>query len=61
MMSWTAFLYGGGVPAGGVVAGLQSVGAAGMGYKSSFAVGAANTIVCGFLEPEDDDDDDCEE
>ena len=42
MMSWTATFYGGGVPAGSLVAYLQSLGAAGL---TAYAKTAAGVIL----------------
>lgn len=45
MMSWSALLYGGGVPAGGLVAFLQSIGMSGLGWFGTGAVAGTGSAV----------------
>uniref|UniRef100_A0A8D2AJF9 IFI27 protein n=1 Tax=Sciurus vulgaris TaxID=55149 RepID=A0A8D2AJF9_SCIVU len=50
MMSMTALANGGGVPAGSLVATLQSVGAAGLSLSSKISLGTAGSaLVAGIL------------
>ncbi|XP_068207134.1 interferon alpha-inducible protein 27-like protein 2A isoform X1 [Palaemon carinicauda] len=48
-MTWSAIASGGGVPAGGVVAGLQSAGAAGIGLVGKAALASLGALIGGRL------------